>query len=172
MVSLGCSFCKLQELAPFGVIWALDWMVAMVTWPAYARPVPPVGASNLEPVIIGNLHDPRTAYANAQDLRLAFPTGYLVTWQGYGHGLKDSHIGPQGAHILRDYVKFMAQHKLPKYTNAVAKYACISKVFYYLDTGEGILDGHTCLLPEPLKLGRAPAVSKVRDLIGWLSRRR
>jgi hypothetical protein len=76
-------------------------------------------------------------------LRQAFPEGYLVTWQGYGHGLKDSHTSQQGASILREYEKSRAENKLPEYTNAVAKYACISKVFHYLDTGEGIRDGHT-----------------------------
>lgn len=158
---------RTKERAPIGIIWALDWMVAMVTWP-----VPPVGDASLEPVIIGNLHDPRTAYANAQELRQAFPEGYLVTWQGYGHGLKDSHTSQQGASILREYEKSRAENKLPEYTNAVAKYACISKVFHYLDTGEGIRDGHTCLLPEALNLGSARAVSKARELITWFSQRK
>lgn len=144
----------------------------MVTWPAYARPVPPVGDATLEPVIIGNLHDPRTAYANAQGLRQAFPAGKLVTWQGYGHSLKDSHTDQQGPKILKDYERSKAEHQLPEYSNAVAKYACISKIFHYLDTGEGIRDGHTCLLPEALKLGSKPAVSKARELITWLSQRR
>ena len=39
-------------------------MVAMSTWPAYARPVPPVADAGIEAVIIGNLHDPNTAYEN------------------------------------------------------------------------------------------------------------
>ena len=64
-----------QDRAPIGVKWASTWMVAMSTWPAYARPVPPVGDPTLKAVIIGNLHDPNTAYENAQHMKTAFPEG-------------------------------------------------------------------------------------------------
>ena len=126
----------------------------MSTWPAYARPVPPVADGGIKAVIIGNLHDPNTAYENAQLLKRNFPDGYLVTWQGYGHCLI---VPKHGRDLMKAYNQSKANHTLPAYTNAVAKYACMSKILTYLETGEGILDGHTCLMPEPLKLGSAAA---------------
>ena len=163
-------------------------MVAMSTWPAYARPVPPVGDAELQAVIIGNLHDPNTAYENAQHMAQAFPqgykgknwgtktlglweirldlgqiqwrltvwtpAGYLVTWQGYGHCLK---VLKHATALLKAYNASKKSETLPEYTNAVAKYACMSKILSYLDTGKGIQDGHTCLVPEPLSLGKAAA---------------
>ena len=147
----------------------------MSTWPAYARPVPPVGDAELQAVIIGNLHDPNTAYENAQIMAQAFPqgyrakiggqkhlvcgtvwtpAGYLVTWQGYGHCLK---VLKHATALLKAYNASKKSETLPEYTNAVAKYACMSKILSYLDTGKGIQDGHTCLVPEPLSLGKAAA---------------
>ena len=46
---------------PIGTPWALTWVVGISTWPADARPVPPLGNGQVSPVIIGNLHDPNTA---------------------------------------------------------------------------------------------------------------
>ena len=80
------------------------------------------------------------------------PSGYLVTWQGYGHCLKvTKHATP----LLKAYKEAKKNQTLPQYTNAVAKYACMSKILSYLETGEGVEDGHTCLLPEPIPLGKA-----------------
>jgi len=143
-----------KESDPIGVKWATTWMVAMSTWPAYARPVPPVGDPELQAVIIGNLHDPNTAYENAQHMKKAFPQGYLVTWQGYGHCLK---VLKHATALLKAYNASKKSETLPEYTNAVAKYACMSRILSYLDTGKGIQDGHTCLVPEPLSLGKAAA---------------
>ncbi|CAE7664932.1 caeA, partial [Symbiodinium necroappetens] len=67
---------------PIGTPWALTWVVGISTWPADARPVPPLGNGQVSPVIIGNLHDPNTAYTSAQLARSAFPRGHLVTYQG------------------------------------------------------------------------------------------
>eukprot|EP00434_Breviolum_minutum_P018505 symbB.v1.2.016321.t1/scaffold1240.1/size129799/4 len=129
-----------KESDPIGVKWATTWMVAMSTWPAYARPVPPVGDPELQAVIIGNLHDPNTAYENAQTMAQAFPQGYLVTWQGYGHCLK---VLKHATALLKAYNASKKSETLPEYTNAVAKYACMSKILSYLDTG--ILKGQLVL---------------------------
>eukprot|EP00438_Fugacium_kawagutii_P028533 Skav222530 [mRNA] locus=scaffold2875:91541:93488:+ [translate_table: standard] len=131
---------RTKEMDPIGVTWATGWMTMMSTWPAYARPVPPVGDPNLRPVIIGNLHDPNTAYENAQKMKKFFPEGYLVTWQGYGHCLK---VRTHATALLKEYNAAKANNTLPAYTNGVAKYACMSKILAYLDTGKGIQDGHT-----------------------------
>eukprot|EP00438_Fugacium_kawagutii_P017883 Skav216103 [mRNA] locus=scaffold2042:326400:331188:- [translate_table: standard] len=146
-----------KESAPIGVTWAISWTVMMSTWPAYARPVPPVGDPNLRPVIIGNLHDPQTAYENAQKTKKVFPEGYLVTWQGYGHCLE---ISKYANALLKEYNAAKQNDMLPAYSNGVARYACMSKILSYLDTGKGLEDGHTCLLPEPVPLGTSaiPAV--------------
>lgn len=82
------------------------------------------------------------------------PAGYLVTWQGYGHCLK---VLKHATALLKAYNASKKSETLPEYTNAVAKYACMSKILSYLDTGKGIQDGHTCLVPEPLSLGKAAA---------------
>jgi len=143
---------RTKESHPIGVKWATGWMVAMSTWPAYARPVPPVGDAHLKVVVIGNLHDPNTAYRNAQQMKKAFPQGYLVTWQGYGHCLK---VLKHGRAILNAYKESTENDELPVYDNAVATYACMHKILSYLDTGEGVRDGHTCLVSEALHLGSA-----------------
>ncbi|CAL1154298.1 unnamed protein product, partial [Cladocopium goreaui] len=73
-------------------------------------------------------------------MKTAFPEGYLVTWQGYGHCLKvTKHATP----LLKAYKEAKKNQTLPQYTNAVAKYACMSKILSYLETGEGVEDGHT-----------------------------
>eukprot|EP00438_Fugacium_kawagutii_P015460 Skav202290 [mRNA] locus=scaffold3364:49860:51839:+ [translate_table: standard] len=149
-----------KEIAPIGVTWATLWMGLLSTWPAYARPVPPVGDPNLRPVIIGNLHDPNTAYDNAQKMKKVFPEGYLVTWQGYGHCL-NVHKYEHATALLKKYDAAKQNHELPSYTNGVAKYACMSKILSYLNTGKGIEDGHTCLLPEPVPLGTAAIPASV-----------
>ena len=39
-----------EDRDPIGVKWATTWIIAMSTWPAYARPVPPVGDPALKAV--------------------------------------------------------------------------------------------------------------------------
>ena len=63
---------------PIGTSWALAWVLAISTWPANPRPVPPLGSASISPLIVGNLHDPNTAYTSAQLARSAFPQGHLV----------------------------------------------------------------------------------------------
>eukprot|EP00931_Biecheleriopsis_adriatica_P120390 TRINITY_DN95511_c0_g1_i1.p1 TRINITY_DN95511_c0_g1~~TRINITY_DN95511_c0_g1_i1.p1 ORF type:complete len:673 (-),score=121.57 TRINITY_DN95511_c0_g1_i1:226-2244(-) len=154
---------KIKESDPIGAPWALKWIVAISTWPADARPVPPLGSSSIQPVIIGNLHDPNTAYATAQTTKKMFPNGAIMTWQGYGHCLR---ITKAGSELLEKYQKSLTENKLPEYTNDVAKYACMSLVMKYLDSEQLPIDGHTCLVPDTLKVGSAAAASALEVLMG------
>ncbi|CAE7455216.1 caeA [Symbiodinium natans] len=132
---------------PIGTPWALTWVVGISTWPADARPVPPLGNDQVRPVIIGNLHDPNTAYTSAQLARSAFPRGHLVTYQGYGHCLDKSNLAGLGKELYDSYKKDVASHHLSTYSNKMALYACTSRILNYIATGEQPLDGHTCLAP-------------------------
>jgi len=138
---------------PVGLPNAVGWTASFSTWPGSARPVPPLGRSGVKPLIVGNLHDPRTDYSNTQAVRQAFPEGSLMTWQGYGHCLSPI-LEQTGPELLETYETAMAQEQLPPYTNAMARYACVSLIMNYLDTGILPLDGHTCLVPEPIQTGR------------------
>ena len=130
---------------PLGTPRSLAIVAAISTWPASARPVPPMGDANISPVIVGNLHDPRTAYTNAQLARRAFPQSHLVTWQGIGHCLIQP--GPVGKGLLADYEKAKEEHHLMNYTENIARYACVSRIQSFIDTGDLPLDGHTCIVP-------------------------
>jgi hypothetical protein len=54
-------------------------------WPAIPNPVPPIGNSETELVVTGNLYDASTLYDWSQDMAAAFSKGALVTWRGVGH---------------------------------------------------------------------------------------
>mmetsp|Transcript_69345 Transcript_69345/g.162964 ORF Transcript_69345/g.162964 Transcript_69345/m.162964 type:complete len:647 (-) Transcript_69345:262-2202(-) len=138
---------------PVGARAAAGWTASFSTWPGSARPVPPVGRSDIKPLIVGNLHDPRTDYSNTQAVRQAFPQGSLMTWQGYGHCLEPI-LEETGLELLETYEEAVAQKQIPPYTNAMAQYGCVSLIMSYLDTGILPLDGHTCLVPEPIQTGR------------------
>jgi len=138
---------------PVGARAAAGWTASFSTWPGSARPVPPVGRSDIKPLIVGNLHDPRTDYSNTQAVRQAFPQGSLMTWQGYGHCLEPI-LEETGLELLETYEEAVAQKQIPPYTNAMAQYGCVSLIMSYLDTGMLPLDGHTCLVPEPIQTGR------------------
>ncbi|CAE7411455.1 tilS [Symbiodinium natans] len=140
-------------MQPLGTPWSLGWVVAISTWPANARPVPPLGAVNVSPLVVGNLHDPNTAYQSAQLAKSAFPQGHLMTWQGFGHCI--GMIGPVGELISESYKKAEESKQLMNITFSLAKYACVSRIQNYLETGELPLDGHTCLVPRLLDTGRA-----------------
>jgi len=141
-------------MQPLGTPWSLGWVVAISTWPGNARPVPPLGSASISPLVVGNLHDPNTAYTSAQLARSAFPQGHLMTWQGYGHciGL----IGPLGEMLSESYKEAEESNQLMNYTFSLAKFACVSKIQDYLETGELPLDGHTCLVPRLLDTGSTP----------------
>eukprot|EP00913_Durusdinium_trenchii_P022541 g21173.t1 len=130
---------KASESYPIGILWSINWMVAMSTWPSYSRP-------GLWAQGLCWIHGPEWSAARS------FPEGYLVTWQGYGHCFK---VYQHGSELLKEYNRSKAMGALPAYTNGVGKYACMSKVLSYLQTGHGLVDGHTCLVSEPLRLGRA-----------------
>ncbi|CAE7027844.1 caeA [Symbiodinium sp. CCMP2456] len=149
---------------PIGTPWALTWVVGISTWPADARPVPPLGNGQVSPVIIGNLHDPNTAYTSAQLARSAFPRGHLVTYQGYGHCLDKSKLAGLGKELYDSYQQDVANHHLSTYSNQMALYACSSRILNYIATGEQPLDGHTCLVPHPLRTGSAMAMKGMEVL--------
>lgn len=151
---------------PIGTPWALSWVVGISTWPADARPVPPLGNGQVSPVIIGNLHDPNTAYTSAQLARSAFPRGHLVTYQGYGHCLDKSKLHGLGKELYDSYQQDVANHQLSTYSNQMALYACSSKILNYIATGEQPLDGHTCLVPHPLRTGSSMAMKGMEVLFG------
>lgn len=151
---------------PIGTPWALTWVVGISTWPADARPVPPLGNGQVSPVIIGNLHDPNTAYTSAQLARSAFPRGHLVTYQGYGHCLDKSKLAGLGKELYDSYQQDVANHHLSTYSNQMALYACASRILNYIATGEQPLDGHTCLVPHPLRTGTAMAMKGMDVLFG------
>ena len=138
---------------PFGTPFMFNWVVAISTWPATARQMPPLGDATISPVIMGNLHDPRTAYTSAQLARRAFPQSHLVTWQGIGHCLMPE--GPVGKGLLADYEQANKEHHLMNYTEQMARYACVSRIQSFLDTGDLPPDGHTCIVPRLLDTSRA-----------------
>eukprot|EP00418_Pyrodinium_bahamense_P001363 CAMPEP_0179013488 /NCGR_PEP_ID=MMETSP0796-20121207/1753_1 /TAXON_ID=73915 /ORGANISM="Pyrodinium bahamense, Strain pbaha01" /LENGTH=249 /DNA_ID=CAMNT_0020708995 /DNA_START=30 /DNA_END=779 /DNA_ORIENTATION=- len=147
---------------PIGVTWAMGWVVAMATWPADSRPVPPLGSATVRPVILGNLHDPNTAYASAQQARKLFPQGAIMTWQGYGHCL----CANTGWRLLKStWDRSVAAKRLPKLTNGLGKFLCASKVLGYILTGELPLDGYSCMKASPLAVGPKTAIEQAQDLI-------
>ncbi|CAE7725932.1 unnamed protein product [Symbiodinium sp. CCMP2456] len=115
---------------PLATPFQLAWVVAISTWPATARPVPPMGDASIRPVIVGNLHDPRTAYTSAQLARRAFPQSHLITWQGIGHCLVPE--GPVGKGLLAEYEKAKQEHHLMNYTEEMARYdAAVLHLYSY-----------------------------------------
>merc|ERR1712096_70882 len=56
-------------------------------WPAMANPTAPIGNNQIPALIVGNLFDPSTGYSGSQEMRRAFPSGAILTWQGVGHVL-------------------------------------------------------------------------------------
>lgn len=140
-------------MQPLGTPLSFAMVVGISTWPATARPVPPMGDASISPVIVGNLHDPRTAYTSAQLARRAFPQSHLVTWQGIGHCLRPP--GPVGKGLLAEYETAKQEHHLMNYTEEMARYDCFSRILSFIDTGNSPLDGHTCIVPRLLDTSRA-----------------
>lgn len=101
-------------------------------WPGLPRPQPPVGDTTLTPLIIGNLHDAQTPYHNSQKMRSAFPSGRMLTWQGYGHGLQIPHNVDA---IVKQFEEETQDGILPTYSNDVAKLLCVRVALQYLKNG-------------------------------------
>jgi pimeloyl-ACP methyl ester carboxylesterase len=61
-------------------------MAGCVSWPAGRTPVVDLHPKGTPPIlVIGNTGDPNTPYVGAQHLAAIFPSGRLLTWQGWGH---------------------------------------------------------------------------------------
>uniref|UniRef100_A0A7S1WIT9 AB hydrolase-1 domain-containing protein n=1 Tax=Alexandrium catenella TaxID=2925 RepID=A0A7S1WIT9_ALECA len=117
---------------PIGLTKSLFPVVSVGTWPALPRPDPPAGATDVEPLIIGNLYDGQTPYVMAQKMQTAFPRGRLLTSQFFGHGLQ----GPKNVQAVIDrYAEEKRTGILPTYDNEVAKLLCVKVALIYLKNG-------------------------------------
>lgn len=144
---------------PLGITRSLLTTAATSVWPALARPQPPVGDATVAPLIIGNLHDPKTPYHNAQRMNTAFPAGRMLTWQGYGHGLQ---MPSNASAIVEQYEKEMRNGTLPTYSNDVAKLLCVKVALQYLKDGTLPRD-YVCKAASPAMT--APSVHTMGQLV-------
>eukprot|EP00931_Biecheleriopsis_adriatica_P085241 TRINITY_DN5956_c0_g1_i2.p1 TRINITY_DN5956_c0_g1~~TRINITY_DN5956_c0_g1_i2.p1 ORF type:complete len:719 (-),score=109.83 TRINITY_DN5956_c0_g1_i2:449-2605(-) len=141
---------------PLSTSWAIGWVVAQATWPAIPAPVPPLGSTTVKPMIVGNLHDPRTAYDSAQRLKDVFPQGSLVTWQGYGH----TTIGPRDSAAAVDaYTREVEAGEVPSYTLELAKLMCAQFIIVYMVGDQQPRDGHICRVPGPAPVNTPSALA-------------
>jgi len=106
-------------------------MAGFFLWPQKATPNAPIGKPDLQVLIVGNLFDTSTSYYWSQEMRRAFPSGALITWQGVGHTL------PAGGTIY----------------DADAISACTAHVTEYLKFGTLPLDGFVCREHQPVPVG-------------------
>jgi hypothetical protein len=127
---------------PFGTARGITLAANMASWPLYSKPLPPPGRDGMQALVIGNLHDAQTDYTGAQKMRAAYPEGALMTWQGYGHCLPGESNVPAGSNLT-------------KQQNDLALEKCKAQVTRYLSSGELPLDGHICVLDEPVGLGNS-----------------
>jgi len=132
---------------PVGLLRSLSAVAAVSVWPGISRPQPPIGSAVLAPVVLGNLHDPATPYHNAQLMSQAFPSGKLLTYQGYGHGIQLPH---NVTAVVERYEEEVAEGKLPTYTDDVGKLLCAKIILEYLKSGELPRD-HVCAVAGPPK---------------------
>jgi len=132
---------------PVGLLRSLVNVAAVSVWPGISRPQPPVGSAVVAPVVLGNLHDPATPYHNAQLMSQAFPSGRLLTYQGYGHGIQ---LPGNVTAVVERYEKEVAEGKLPTYTDDVGKLLCAKIILEYLKSGELPRD-HVCAVAGPPK---------------------
>jgi pimeloyl-ACP methyl ester carboxylesterase len=144
-----------KDLYPIGAVvrGALE-AKAIGVWPGLESPMPPLGAENVAPLIIGNLHDAQTAYSGAQEMHKVFPASSLMTWQGYGHCFSLGtalQMGPK--EVVSTYLKDLKEGRLPEYTDDVAMLLCSKVVHNYLKTGKLPRNGHLCKAAGPVKLG-------------------
>lgn len=120
----------------------IEWMVPCSTWPMYSKPLPPAGNERIPALVIGNLHDQATDFGGAQLMRQAFPSGSLMTYQGFGHCLAARSfevVGATGSEVNSVQSINHCKHLIDK----------------YLETLELPFDGHACHLYSPLSLGPA-----------------
>jgi len=98
-----------QGKSKFGDAGLTSWVAHIAGWffwPATAKPAAPMGNPMLQVVVVGNLFDDSTSYRWTQDMRNAFPSGSLLTWQGVGHCLPwtASTFDPTAIAQCRDHI--------------------------------------------------------------------
>ena len=102
----------------------------LFAWPALPTPSPVGFRTHVQaPLIIGNLHDPATAFAWTSAMRSSLPDAHLMIWQGVGHCLSArgnyAHSGMQ---------------------------PCLDGIAGYWENGTLPIDGFTCRMEAPLPL--------------------
>jgi len=135
---------------PVGLTRSMSAALAVGIWPVVPRPHPPVGDATVAPLIIGNLHDAQTPYHNAQKMSAAFPSGRMLTWQGYGHGLQVPHNIKA---VVQRYEEEMRTGAPPSYNNEVAKLLCVRVALKYLKDGALPRD-YVCKAASPPMTGK------------------
>ena len=113
----------MQRNHPLGVAAFSACTVPMALWPAKPSPLVPAGNSNLQPLIVGNLHDPATSYTWTQRMKQAFPNGHLMSTLYAGH-------------VLANNANFT--------TDPAAYAGCQDKIITYFTTGALPLNGFVC----------------------------
>mmetsp|Transcript_74677 Transcript_74677/g.192708 ORF Transcript_74677/g.192708 Transcript_74677/m.192708 type:complete len:621 (-) Transcript_74677:226-2088(-) len=101
-------------------------------WPAIATPTAPIGNPDVRALVIGNLYDTATSYSWSQQMRQAFGSGALLTWQGVGHTLPSPGRDNYDPEALKK---------------------CRSHVTNYLQYGTLPLDGYVCHTTKPVPVG-------------------
>merc|ERR1719329_1066058 len=82
-------------------------------------------------------------------MRRSFPTGRMLTWQGYGHGLQM----PSNVTATVKRFEEETQHGvLPTYSNDVAKLLCVRVALQYLKDGTLPRD-YVCKAAAPAMTG-------------------
>ncbi|EOD05171.1 hypothetical protein EMIHUDRAFT_453703 [Emiliania huxleyi CCMP1516] len=132
-------WADLKDKHPIGFLRAGN-IVSIVSAPNLPRPVPSYGSGldKLQPLIIGDFHDPATTYTASQDMRDKFPNGALMSWQGYHHGLfLDDNFG------LSDYTSNTFQNE------GYGAKDCYDRMLSYLEDGKLPPNGYTCPINGP-----------------------
>jgi len=96
-------------------------------WPG--KPVyPGIGTNQVSPLIIGMVDDSATPFKWTQQMKLAFPAGHLMSFQGYFHTFNSPF------------------HMLSKDQDRKGLFPCVQNLKHYVRTGELPLNGYTCHL--------------------------
>jgi len=134
-------WADIKDKHPIGFLRATN-IIRIVSAPNLPRPVPSYGSGldKLQPLIIGDFHDPATTYTASQDMRDKFPNGALMSWQGYHHGLVgyfDDNFG------LSDYTSDKFQNE------GYGAKDCYDRMLSYLEDGTLPPNGYTCPINGP-----------------------
>ena len=151
-------WADLKDNYPIGFLRAAN-IVPIVSAPNLPRPVPPYGSGldKLQPLIIGDFHDPATTYTASQDMRDKFPNGALMSWHGYHHGLFDD-----GDFGLSDYTSYTFQ------SEGYGAKDCYDRMLKYLEDGTPPPNGYTCPINGPAAGSLSLKVAKqVPTCSGW-----